>query len=174
MASFDYVIVGAGSAGCVLANRLSAQKDVTVCLLEAGPVANALIIHMHAALTFPIESKIYNWRYTSEPEPHLNNRRLGQARGRGLGGSSAINGMVWVRGNRQDNESWKDFGLKGWFYDDCLPFFKKLETFHGIACAARGHDGPMSVDDVRIPSVTEIARNKSARFAPLVKTEKAR
>ncbi len=145
MASYDYVIVGAGSAGCVLANRLSAQKNVTVCLLEAGPVANALTIRMPAALTYPIESTIYNWRYTSEPEPHLNNRRLGQARGRGLGGSSAINGMVWVRGNPADYNGWKDYGLEDWSYADCLPYFKKLETWLGTESPERGHDGPMSI-----------------------------
>ena len=145
MTAYDYVIVGAGSAGCVLANRLSAQKHVTVCLLEAGPVANTLTIRMPAALTFPIESKIYNWRYTSEPEPHLNNRQLGQARGRGLGGSSAINGMVWVRGNPKDYDGWKDFGLKSWSYADCLPYFKKLETWLGPPSAERGRDGPMSI-----------------------------
>ncbi len=145
MAAYDYVIVGAGSAGCVLANRLSAQRDVTVCLLEAGPATDALMIRMPAALTFPIESKVYNWRYSSEPEPHLNDRRLGQARGRGLGGSSAINGMVWVRGNPKDYDGWKDFGLDGWSYADCLPFFRKLETFHGAASPERGRDGPMSI-----------------------------
>ena len=145
MATFDYVIVGAGSAGCVLANRLSAQPSTTVCLLEAGPAANHITIKMPAALTFPIESKIYNWRYASEPEPELNNRSIGQARGRGLGGSSAINGMVFVRGNPRDFDGWQDFGIEGWSYADCLPFFKKLEAWEGATSPERGVDGPVSV-----------------------------
>lgn len=145
MAIFDYVIVGAGSAGCVLAHRLSTAAGVSVCLLEAGPVARDLIIRMPAALTFPIESKIYNWRYSSEPEPHLDGRQIGQARGRGLGGSSAINGMVWVHGNPRDYDGWSEMGLKGWSYADCLPYFRKLETWHGAPSQARGRDGLMSV-----------------------------
>jgi choline dehydrogenase len=149
MESFDYVIIGAGSAGCVMAHRLSAQENVRVCLLEAGPPTDALTIRMPAALTYPIESKIYNWRYASEPEPQLNNRRIGQARGRGLGGSSAINGMVWVRGNPRDYDGWKDFGLEGWSYADCLPYFRKLETFHGAARPERGRDGLMSIVESR-------------------------
>ncbi len=103
---FDYVIVGAGSAGCVLANRLSADPAVSVCLVEAGPSDRSIFIQMPAALTFPIESDRYNWKFESEPEPELHGRSIGQARGRGLGGSSSINGMVFVRGAKEDYDGW--------------------------------------------------------------------
>ena len=153
MQEFDHVIVGAGSAGCVLANRLSSEAQNSVCVLEAGPSDNSMIIQMPAALTFPIESDTYNWKYASEAEPHLNGRSLGQARGRCLGGSSAINGMVFVRGNPQDFDSWRQFGLEGWDFEDCLPYFKRLETYAGSTDPNRGHDGPLSVQESRADHV---------------------
>ncbi len=150
---YDYIIVGAGSAGCVLANRLSADPSVKVCLIEAGSRANSIFIRMPAALTFPIESKTYNWMYSSGPEPNLGGRRIGQARGRGLGGSSAINGMVFVRGHPKDYDGWADFGISGWSFAACLPYFKRLETFHGRANPMRGTDGPVSVVESRADHV---------------------
>ena len=143
--TFDYVIVGAGSAGCVLANRLSANPSTKVCLIEAGPSDKSIFIKMPAALTFPIESDAYNWKYESEPEKELYGRSVGQAQGRGLGGSSSINGMVFVRGSEKDYDGWKDFGIKGWDYKDCLPYFKKMESFEGGADPQRGGYGPLSV-----------------------------
>ena len=145
MKTFDYVIVGAGSAGCVLANRLSAQAGNSVCLLEAGPANRSIFIRMPAALTFPIESKDLNWGFVSEPEPQLGGRRIGQARGRCLGGSSSINGMVFVRGGPRDYDRWREFGVTGWDFDDCLPFFKRLESFEGGRDPNRGGTGPLSV-----------------------------
>jgi len=143
--TYDYVIVGAGSAGCVLAHRLSAHSGNTVCLLEAGPSGKSIFIQMPAALTFPIESKTYNWGYASAPEPHLDGRRIGQARGRCLGGSSAINGMVFVRGDPRDYDQWNRFGIADWDFGNCLPYFKRLESFEHGRDPNRGGDGPLSV-----------------------------
>jgi choline dehydrogenase len=142
---FDYVIIGAGSAGCVLASRLTENPAVEVCLIEAGPKDNSIFIKMPAALTFPIESDVYNWKFESEPEAELHGRSIGQARGRCLGGSSSINGMVFVRGCDQDYDGWRDFGVEGWDFRDCLPFFRKMESFEGGRDPARGGSGPISV-----------------------------
>ena len=146
---FDYVIIGAGSAGCVLAARLTEDPGTRVCLVEAGPRDRSLFIHMPAALTMPIESKVWNWQYVTGPEPHLNGRTLGQARGRGLGGSSSINGMVWVRGHPADYDAWAAEGLQGWSFADCLPYFRKMESYEGGADPNRGGDGPLKISRSR-------------------------
>jgi choline dehydrogenase len=142
---FDYVIVGAGSAGCVLASRLTENAGLEVCLIEAGPPDSSLFIRMPAALTFPIESDIYNWKFQSEPEAELYGRTIGEARGRGLGGSSSINGMVFVRGPAEDYDRWREFGIDGWDFAQCLPYFIKMETFEGGRDPMRGGSGPLSV-----------------------------
>ncbi len=141
----DYIIVGAGSAGCVLADRLSADGKHTVVLLEFGGSDRSIFIQMPAALAYPMNTKRWNWGYESEPEPHLNGRRLNCPRGKGLGGSSSINGLVYVRGNALDFERWKeDEGATGWGYADVLPYFKRAEGRDEGGNAYRGGDGPLS------------------------------
>ena len=143
--SYDFIIVGAGSAGCVLADRLSADGQNKVLLLEAGGSDRSIFIQMPAALAYPMNTKRWNWGYHSEPEPHLNNRRLHCPRGLGLGGSSSINGLVYVRGNPLDFEHWKDeLGASGWGYADVLPYFKRAETRAEGGTEYRGGDGPLS------------------------------
>jgi choline dehydrogenase len=144
---FDYVIVGAGSAGCVLASRLSADGDARVCVLEAGPPDHAWAwqLHMPAALAHPLANDRYNWFYQSEPEPHMDGRRMYCPRGRVLGGSSSINGMAYVRGHARDYDRWAQAGLAGWRYANVLPYFKRAETREAGADDYRGGEGPLHV-----------------------------
>jgi choline dehydrogenase len=143
------IIVGGGSAGCVIANRLSADPDRSVLVLEAGRKDYwwDIFIHMPAALTYPIGSKHYDWCYETEPEPFMNNRRIYQGRGKVLGGSSSINGMIFQRGNPLDYEKWaKDPGMEGWDYAHCLPYFKRMETCLAGGEPFRGTQGPLVLE----------------------------
>jgi choline dehydrogenase len=148
---YDYVIVGGGSAGSVLANRLSDGGNSSVLVLEAGRSDYPwdLFIQMPAALTFPSGNPLYDWRYESDPEPHMGGRRVAHARGKVLGGSSSINGMIFQRGNPLDYERWgADAGMESWDFAHCLPYFNRMEN----ALAAdpddelRGHDGPLVLE----------------------------
>jgi choline dehydrogenase len=159
---YDFVIVGGGSAGSALANRLSADPSRRVLVLEAGRPDYPwdVFIHMPAALTFPIGSRFYDWKYESEPEPHMNDRRIYHARGKVLGGSSSINGMIFQRGNPLDYERWAaDPGMRSWDYAHCLPYFKRMENCladpeagseagsdTGAGRGLRGHDGPLVLE----------------------------
>ena len=146
---YDYVIIGSGSAGSVLANRLSQDPSSRVLVLEAGRNDSLwdVYIHMPAALSFPIGNRFYDWKYESEPEPYMYGRRVYHARGKVVGGSSSINGMIFQRGNPMDYERWAaDPGMEGWDYAHCLPYFKRMETCLAGANVWRGGDGPLKLE----------------------------
>ncbi|SLN16800.1 Oxygen-dependent choline dehydrogenase [Pseudoruegeria aquimaris] len=144
----DFVIVGAGSAGCAMAYRLS-EAGASVLVIEHGGSDAGPFIQMPAALSYPMNMRVYDWGYQSEPEPHLNNRRLATPRGKVIGGSSSINGMVYVRGHAKDFDHWAEAGAQGWAYADVLPYFKRMENWHdgghGGDPRWRGTDGPLHV-----------------------------
>ena len=148
---FDYVIVGAGSAGCVLANRLSADGKNSVLLLEAGPKDSNIWIHVPLGYGKLFKEKTVNWMYQTEPEPGLNGRQVFQPRGKVLGGSSSINGLLYVRGQHEDYDRWRQHGNGGWGYDDVLPYFKKAENQERGADDFHGAGGPLPVSNLGHP-----------------------
>ncbi|WP_322015414.1 GMC family oxidoreductase [Paraburkholderia sp. J12] len=163
---FDYVIVGAGSAGSVLAARLAERGDVQVCLIESGPPGESALVNCPAgmAAVVPRRGK-YNWAFETVPQPGLLGRRGYQPRGRGLGGSSLINGMIYARGHRTDYDDWAALGNRGWGYDDVLPYFRRAEHFEGGADAWHGTDGPLNVAALRDPNPAALAFAAAAQEA---------
>ncbi|MFO1380679.1 MAG: choline dehydrogenase [Chitinivorax sp.] len=149
---FDYVIVGGGSAGCVLAARLSEDPSVTVCLLESGPADTSPLIHTPVGALALVPRKHLNWAYETVPQPALNGRRGYQPRGKVLGGSSSINAMIYLRGHRWDYDHWAALGNSGWSYDEVLPYFRRAENNERGADLYHGSGGPLNVADLRSPS----------------------
>ena len=147
-ASFDYIVIGAGSAGCVLANRLSADGRHAVLLLEAGPADRSPWIHIPIGYGKTMFHSRYNWRFSTEPEPGMNNRKVYWPRGRVLGGSSSINGLIFIRGQPEDYDRWAALGNRGWGWDDVLPYFKRSEDNQRGAAEHHGAGGPLSASDI--------------------------
>ncbi len=168
---YDYIIVGAGSAGCVLANRLSKNPKNSVLLLEAGREDKSITLKMPGAVLLNLKSTKHNWAFKGEPEPELAGRQLQHDRGKTLGGSSSINGMVFIRGNSLDYEGWRQMGCDGWGYADVLPYFKKMESYSGGGDDFRGDTGPLRVHRSVPKDPLSIAFIKAGKEAGYKETE---
>jgi len=162
---FDYVIVGGGSAGCVLANRLSADPHTTVALLEAGGDGTGLLLRVPIGAVATLPRPLHNWAFESVPQPGLNGRRAYQPRGKTLGGSSAINAMIYTRGHRSDYDHWAALGNTGWSYDEVLPYFRKAEHNERLTDEFHGQGGPLNVADLRTDNPWHATLIEGARQA---------
>jgi choline dehydrogenase-like flavoprotein len=167
MNEFDYLVVGGGSSGCVVASRLSERQDVSVALIEAGDSGDSWVVNTPIAGVFMVPTKLRNWAFETEPQPGLNGRRGYQPRGKALGGSSAINAMVYVRGHRADYDHWAALGNKGWAYDDVLPYFIKSECNEDFGGTWHGQDGPLHVAGLRTDNPVHQSFLRAAREAQL-------
>jgi choline dehydrogenase len=155
---FDFIVVGGGTAGCALAARLSEDSKRTVCLIEAGGSGRSAFVNVPGAIVLAQRSAALNWRFQSAPQAQLNNRRIGVPRGRGLGGSALINGMVYFRGNPRDYDAWAAAGATGWSYREVLPYFRKTEHNENFGPDAyHGRDGAMNVRSVTRPNQLNFA-----------------
>lgn len=166
MDRYDYVIIGAGSAGCVLANRLTEDPQTKVLLLEAGGKDNSLLVKMPAGVGSLIgKAGTYNWGFWTDAEPNLEGRKLWWPRGKGWGGSSSINGMIYIRGHARDYDQWRQMGLQGWSYRDVLPYFKRSEALEGGGDAWHGGEGPLKVSKASTPNPIYSATIEAGRQA---------
>ncbi|MEH6527120.1 MAG: choline dehydrogenase [Sneathiella sp.] len=146
---YDYIVIGSGSGGSVIASRLTEDPNISVCLLEAGKPDKSILIHAPIGVAAILPRKLYNWGFQTTPQPHLNNRMGYQPRGKTLGGSSSINAMLYVRGHRSDYDDWASMGNKGWSFEDVLPYFKKAENNERGSDNLHGTGGPLNVADIR-------------------------